>query len=327
MSSSPKKSPRMAEPFLIRAARRVRGLIYVDLGGGPEDCVMLAGTGRSGTTWVGDIINYKNEYRTLFEPLWNLHVPLFADFSTKQYLPPEVVDQRFLKPMTLLLSGDLRNFWADRLNTQMLPRKRLIKEIRGNLLLGWIRARFPELPIILLLRHPCATAISRVNFGWEAEFDEILAQRALMSDHLEPYRKLIEETEKKGTLFDKHVLLWCIENYVPIKQLRSDQLHLAFYENFCVEDPREEIEGMFKYLGKPVTDKVMKTVQLPSATTRTDSAVVSRKNIIDSWRKRVDASQIESAISLLSHFGLDRIYGRESLPNRGEAARLIDELF
>ena len=32
--------------------------------------VLLAGTGRSGTTWAANIINYANTYRFMFEPFY-----------------------------------------------------------------------------------------------------------------------------------------------------------------------------------------------------------------------------------------------------------------
>ena len=31
--------------------------------------ILIAGTGRSGTTWLSDTINYKNQFRYIFEPL------------------------------------------------------------------------------------------------------------------------------------------------------------------------------------------------------------------------------------------------------------------
>jgi hypothetical protein len=39
-----------------------------DLNNDFRNTIFLAGTGRSGTTWLSNIINYKNEYRYMFEP-------------------------------------------------------------------------------------------------------------------------------------------------------------------------------------------------------------------------------------------------------------------
>jgi hypothetical protein len=33
---------------------------------------------------------------------------------------------------------------------------------------------------------------------------------------------------------------WCIENYVPLKQFKRGEIHLAFYESFC-ERPESEL--------------------------------------------------------------------------------------
>ena len=48
---------------------RLLGGLYVDLGKGDHrDAVFLAGSGRSGTTWLSEVINYKGGYRYVFEP-------------------------------------------------------------------------------------------------------------------------------------------------------------------------------------------------------------------------------------------------------------------
>jgi hypothetical protein len=43
---------------------RLLGGIYIDLGkGNHRDAVFLAGSGRSGTTWLSEVVNYKGGYR------------------------------------------------------------------------------------------------------------------------------------------------------------------------------------------------------------------------------------------------------------------------
>jgi len=136
---------------MLAAVARLCSRYFLDLGGGPEDCILLAGSGRSGTTWVGDVLNYENEYRTLFEPFWKRKVPLVAHFRARQYLAPGCTDPAYLEPARRILSGRIRNAFVDSLNTKWIARKRLVKDIRVNLMLGWFHARFPATPIVLLL--------------------------------------------------------------------------------------------------------------------------------------------------------------------------------
>jgi len=294
--------------------RSLKTRFFLDLGGGPEDCIFLAGSGRSGTTWVGDILNYRNEYRTIFEPFWKNEVSLVSHFAARQYLRPDCTDPRFVEPARRILSGEIRDPWTDVLNTKWIARRRLVKDIRASFLLGWIRARFPETPLILLMRHPCAVAVSALRMGWNDPLNRLLEQTDLIDTHFAAQRDLIAKLHDEGTPFEQRILLWCAENQVA---LASGVEHVVYYENFCREDPRPEIAGMFEYLGKPFDESVFAAMRRPSKLSTAQSAVVTGGNLVDSWRKHVSAEQLDRALELLAEFGLDRIYGADSYPLPG----------
>ena len=166
---------------------RLPGSLYVDLGKGDHrSSVFLAGSGRSGTTWLSEIINHSRGYRYVFEPFNPRVVGPFRHFRTKQYLRPDDRREEYLEPARLALTGGLRDPWTDRFNRRIVARRRLIKDIRANLLLGWMRANFPGMPIIILLRHPCAVVASRLALGWRDNLSETMEQRELVEDFLLP---------------------------------------------------------------------------------------------------------------------------------------------
>lgn len=103
---------------------------------------------------------------------------------------------------------------VDRFNESFLVRRRLVKEIRANVLLPWLHSVFPDVPIVLILRHPCAVALSRLSLRWGTTLDDFLSQPALMDDYLHPI-----EADIRGATepFDRHIFMWCIENYVPLR--------------------------------------------------------------------------------------------------------------
>jgi hypothetical protein len=321
--------------------------LYVDHKRDYRDSVFLAGTGRSGTTWVSDIINYKNEYRYVFEPFYRGKVKLCKGFRRKQYLRPEDRREEFLRPARIILSGGLRRhywadrfndgyvwkgrvikeihanrylYWADRLDRGFVPGQRLIKEIRANLMLGWIRANFPEMPIVFLLRHPCAVASSKVKLGWKPNLDHFLSQGELIEDFLEPFE---EEMRSARTDFERHIFAWCVETYVPLKQLGREDVHLTFYENLC-EDHKREIERLFAFLDKGFDERVFEKMKNPSPMCREGSAVLSGERLIDGWRRHVTGSQLERAIEILNLFGLDKIYSEEDMPDPNGKFALIE---
>jgi hypothetical protein len=295
---------------------RLLGRIYVDLGKGDHrDAVFLAGSGRSGTTWLSEVINYKGAYRYVFEPFNPARVRAFGHFRSKQYLRPGDVREAFLEPARLALSGDLKDPWTDRFNTKFVARRRLIKDIRANLLLGWMRANFPGMPIVLLLRHPCAVVSSRLALGWKDNLGETMAQEDLVEDFLLPVEAEIRAARND---FERHLFLWSIDNYVPLRQFARGEIHLVYYEDL-LENPEDGLRSLFGFLGEDMDDRVYGRLGRPSSLSRRGAPLPS----VDGWRAHVSARQLERACEILALFGLDRVYGEGPMPDRSGAYSLM----
>jgi len=283
--------------------------LYVDLGD-PRQTVFLAGTGRSGTTWVEDILNAQRSYRVLFEPFHAKRVPELREWSYRQYLRPGERAEKYLGPARRILRGQLRNAWVDQFNERHFVRRRLIKDIRANLLLRWIRENFPEIPIVLLMRHPCAVASSKLLEKWDTHLSDLLDQSELVEDHLQPFATAMRGARDD---FERHVFLWCVENYVPLRQFARGEIHVCFYEHFCA-DLEAEGKALYAYLGREFDPGLLDLARRPSAMARPRSAVCTNEDPIDAWRQRITPARIRRAVEILELFGLDRIYGESSLP-------------
>ncbi|NIR49309.1 sulfotransferase domain-containing protein [candidate division KSB1 bacterium] len=285
--------------------------LYFHSNGDCRNTVFVAGTGRSGTTWISNILNHKNGYRYIFEPFYPQNVPMCRNFKYRQYLRPMDHRSDYLYPAECVVTGKFRNAWTDRYNVSFFSSKRLIKDIRANLLLKWLKNHFPEIKIVLVLRHPCAVACSKLKLGWGSHLELLLSQYQLMNDYLEPFRSEIVTAE---TSFEKHIFLWCIENYVPLQQFKRAEIHLVFYEHFC-HNPEREIQRLFRFLGMPFKEEVLAHLHFPSVVSHKDSAIISGESLIDSWRKDITMEQVRRAEEILYLFGLDTIYTKVSMPN------------
>lgn len=298
---------------LTRAFRnklqKLRGALFYDHGD-YRNSIILAGSGRSGTTWVEEVLNYDNEYRVLFEPFHSRKIRLLREWRYRQYLPETETGEKFLRPAEAILSGQIRDGWIDRFNTRVLVRKRLIKDIRAHLILKWIRRNFPEIPIILLLRHPCAVTSSKLKLDWETHLEDFLGQDELMRDHLGPFKTQIESA---ADAFDQHIFMWCIENYVPLRQFSDGGLLVVFYEELCL-NPAPEIERLFSHVGKVPSPEAVQALARPSALSRKDSAIQSGADLIGSWRRSISAQHVKRAVEILELFGLDSLYGADPAP-------------
>jgi hypothetical protein len=314
-----------------------------------RDTIFLAGSGRSGTTWVSEVINYRNQYRYIFEPFYPGRVRTCRGLNRKQYLRPEDRREEFLRPARIILSGGLKNHywadfkdsrflprwrlvkdmrrnktrnWGDKLNGGFIPGRRLIKEIRANLMLGWLRANFPEMPIVFLLRHPCAVVHSKMKLGWSPNLDDFLLQEELMEDFLWPFEN---EMRSARTDFERHVFLWCVENYVPLKQLTPGEVYLIFYENLCA-DPEGEVKRMFGFLNKYFNESVLERIKKPSLLSRRESAIHLGEGLVGGWRKHVTGAQLLRAVEILGLFGMHNIYSEQAVPN-AEGTRVLMESY
>lgn len=299
--------------YIIDLFRVLRGSIYLNTGNEISNTVMLASVPRSGSTWISNVINHKNEYRYVFEPFFPKYVRAFKSFKYRQYISVHDDDPVLIGKARHVVSGKIRNFWVDRFNKKIICEKRLIKDVRINLLLKWLKHHFQELRIVLLLRHPFAVAHSRMKIGWDAHLDLYMNQADLVSDLLHPF---IDEIKKCTTDFEKQVCAWCIENYVPLTQFKgSDDIYIAFYEKFCV-DAVHETKSLLRWLGHEDLTISRDAVRRPSEMTKKHSSNLSGSELIQQWKKKIPDETIIKGVHILEVFGLSKIYDSNVMPKQ-----------
>ena len=191
--------------------------LYLDRNRSAERTILLAGAARSGTTWLADIITSQLHCRMISEPFNPGRVAAYSQFPDFLYRRPDADDPDLFAFALQVLRGSIRDAWVDREVSYILNRCRLVKEIRANLLLKWLHLSFPFVPLLLIIRHPCAVVLSRLEAGWDAEADltAFLTQPQLVNDYLQDKMTLIENARRPE---ERHAAVWCIQNLVPLHQ-------------------------------------------------------------------------------------------------------------
>lgn len=305
----------------LRVGRdRIRARLMRDLGGGPEDAVIVAGSARSGTTWLGEIVREELRARLLFEPLNPDLVLRARDLQYIQYMRPEADDPRLEALMSDLLAGRIRDpRWIDRDPRVLRPRKRVFKDVRACLLLGWVRARFPEVPQLFILRHPCASVASFLSLGWTSDRDleSFLAQPGLLADHVGPRESLLRGANAPHL---RAAAVWCVNNRVALAQAGGGGMTTVYYEEL-VADPARVIPGVFSAIGHAPGDAVYRRLATPSRTARSGSRFGGAAGGKPGWARDLPAAQIDDVLEMVEAFGLSGLYdahgrptGRTTLP-------------
>lgn len=280
--------------------------------------VLLAGCGRSGTTWVAEILNAGERYRYIFEPFHSQKTKEWRDFEYHLYLPRTARNGQATQAAAAILSGKVRNAWIDSHNRTLLASRRLVKETRANLMLGWLRENFRQVPIVLLTRHPLAVAASRSRLGWgpAMSLDRIRAQPELIERHLLRHMRRIERVSSNPLAMQ--VISWCIEHVVPLAELKPDEYHLVVYEDL-VQEFEQELARLLAYLGTTMSESHRSRYGVVSATASSKKGAKSEQ-LLFAWMKDHTADEMAESARLVQEFGLEHLIrpasraGRVQLP-------------
>lgn len=292
---------------------RVLKRVFRDDAGGPERAVLIAGVARSGTTWLAELICSQLSGRILFEPFNNRHVSGYRTFEYVQYMRPEQDDPELLRFVTDVLGGTIRDpHWIDRMVDSLRPEYRVAKAVRACLMLGWIHARFPRTPTLLIVRHPCAVVASFQNLGWTADLDvaSMAQQHVLVQDHLTDCPPLMD----MATLpHQKTALAWCISNRVALRQAAGTRIAPFYYENL-VRRPQEAIPAIFNEIGQSFDGSVFTHLRRPSRTTKSGRATTVPSARAPGWAGILSSAQVDDVMEIVAAFGLGDLYDGQGRP-------------
>lgn len=95
-------------------------------------------------------------------------VPVFEPLAP---VAPEDDDPLLEPYLGTVLDGSRRDQWIDVRSMTSRPRGRVVKMVRSCLMLGWLAARFPGIPIVFVTRDPLAVVRSRIRMQWDPRPD------------------------------------------------------------------------------------------------------------------------------------------------------------
>ena len=272
--------------------------------------ILISSVGRSGSTWLFDLIDHRRQFKRIFEPFHH-DVDETSEFHETRYIIPSRETTEQIVQMGKVIDGKIDNPWSNRWPEQ--TGEPLIKSIRSNLLLRFIEQKFSNTKLVFLLRHPLSVSESWHRQGGDLsktqnEFELIFTEDNLLRAY-PAINHALENIDINSTI-ERVVLMWSVIAMIARTEANP---YIVFYEDLLLY-PEITCNDLFKYLNiEPDWEKFIPLVTTPSMTT----SGIDDRNLLNPWKEYYFVSQVERANQIMSWFGCHDIYDKDGLPNKG----------
>ncbi|MES9945069.1 MAG: sulfotransferase [Candidatus Thiodiazotropha sp.] len=251
--------------------------------------VAIHGAPRSGTTWIGEVINSSPNTIYKFQPLFS--------YAHKDFLTPASTKQD-IQEFFYRLAG-CKDKFTNRTNQRdagKLPtfEKRKIshvayKEVRHHNILNNMMRRTDELKLVAIIRNPMSVLNSWLNAG--REFREDLGWNIL-----EEWRYALKKNMNKPEEFNGFEKWKELGNLIlQLEQQYPDRIYLIQYSKFLANTV-QETKNLFQFLDLEYTMQTEKFITDSTNTQDDDPYSVYRSAQTDDAWKSLLAAEIISEI-------------------------------
>jgi hypothetical protein len=280
--------------------------------------ILVTGTHRSGTTWVGKMLAADAMTAYISEPLNVLHRPgvFHARVSYWYQYVCNDNESQFLPAFQELLEFDyhlwdeIRSLRSRRdflrmgrdflifYNGLMRGQRPLLKDPFAVFSAPWFAKRL-NCRVVITVRHPAAFVSSLKRLNWPFDFQDLLAQPLLMRDHLEPFRADMESIKPEDVIGQAALLWKLIYRSVQANRERHPEFLVVRHEDLS-RDPVSGYRALYEALDLEFTPRVEKMILNSSSSENPRES--SRKKVhaikldsrasVDNWKKRLTAEEI-----------------------------------
>ena len=271
-----------------------------------ENTIVVACTGRGGSTWLAQIIASLPRHHLLWEQLhWRTNprcqkygfgepIYLTAERATReqeqfvrqiltgQTLPSAINTSRYFQPWDLIR-----------------VRAYVAKFVTANMLLPWIVETF-GVRAVFMIRHPCAVVASQMEHGRWDEVGKSFCEHPVLFDE---YPRLGKTFESIHGTEDVLAFNWAVQNIIPVSHPRPRPWITTTYEGL-LENGMEETARIFRDLGEPVPGRAESMLNRSSATTEGGGNPHRNENQLTKWRDRLSSTQIDRILRVVHDAGI-----------------------
>lgn len=282
--------------------------------------ILVTGSHRSGSTWVGRMIAECPKVVYIHEPFnishhdpgicgakfqywftyvseengpdFYKHIKNTCNFSYN--LAGKLKQAKYAKGISRIIGTQIK--WLTYRFSKVRP---LIKDPIAIMSADWLASKF-NMNVLILIRHPSAFVSSLKKTNWSFPFSHFLKQPLLMNSRLYPFEAEIRTfAKKKQDIIDQAVLLWKIIHYMIIKYRAEHRDWIFIRHEDLSQDPLHCFRILFDKLNLEFSQQIANVIRehsYPSTATEPASTHSirrdSRSNILN-WKKILTKNEIK----------------------------------
>jgi len=293
--------------------------------------ILVTGSHRSGTTWVGRMLASSPSVGYIHEPFNLTHrpgictakFPYWFTYITEENEAPYYQALKNTLAFRFSIRAELPAIQSFRHVGRMLKNYKnfslyrfhhavpLMKDPIALFSSEWLAQRF-DMNVIILIRHPAAFTSSLRRLNWTHNFSHFLNQPLLMRDYLAPFETEIQAfAQTEHDILEQATLLWRIIHHLILRYQEKHKDWIFLRHEDISADPLHHFEYLYKRMDLPFTDKAKQVIEDYSSEDNPTEApkghtLVKRnsKSNIKSWRKKFteeELTRLRTEVEEISH--------------------------
>jgi hypothetical protein len=245
--------------------------------------ILVTGITRSGTSWVGQMLDAGGEVVYINEPLSAHHPPghspgvlaapvhhlyqYIGDANEGPYLTAfkDTLRLRYRAAAELRQNRSPRDlarmakYWSSFSRGRVRGRRPLLDDPFAIFSAGWFERRL-GCQVVVTVRHPAAIAASRKRLGWRTDFRHMLNQPLLLAEWLHPFEADMRALVRRPDPLGEGALLWRMVYHVTARlRETSPGLRVLRHEDLSL-DPVGGYAELYDALGLRFSDTARRVI-------------------------------------------------------------------
>ncbi|RBW68884.1 sulfotransferase [Bacillus taeanensis] len=293
--------------------------------------ILLTGAPRSGTTFVGRMLDLSSSIGYFHEPfnvqfgIEGIHenfIYIYEGMENEKYYenllcdllkgkakykraPLDVVNQDkplFIKARNYLGRAIIKskpnvNYYKVKLTPSI--ERYFLKDPIACMSSEWLHRKF-NMDVVILLRHPAAFVSSLKRLNWRFDFRHLLNQPDLLREHPEILEIIKDYDVKNLSIVEEGALWWTSIYTVLFKYLDRNPNMIAFRHEDISNDPFEKFKELYEHLGMDYTPQIQEKIKdftdnsNPTIAEKNKVHVLKRnsKENTKVWKKKLSSEEI-----------------------------------